>query len=61
MPHDQAAAINEIRALSPNAHNALSHILRNGLMLIIVANRSDNKRVDAAVQKMEYEIKGLGL
>ncbi len=59
--HDSRAAIEEIKGLSPNAHNALSHIIRNGLMLIISANRSENKRIEEAVGRMEREMKEMGL
>ena len=59
--HDHETAINEIRALSPNAHNALSHILRNGLMNLLAANNWKNAKVEAEIIRVDKELREIGL
>ncbi len=61
MPHDQAAAITEIKGLSVNARNALSHILRNGLMNLLAANNWKNAKVEAEINRVDKELREIGL
>lgn len=56
--HDEAEAIKEIKALSRNARDHLSHVLRNGLMNILAYG---GKKVTEEVFKVEQKIKEMGL
>lgn len=59
--HDEALAIAEIKALSANAKNHLSHVLRNGLMRIMSAGQKSFTDVKCEIKQVEKEIKEMGL
>jgi hypothetical protein len=50
----------EIQSLSLNARNYLSHILRNGLC-IIMAHNGKNKDCSEAIMELEKKIREMGL
>lgn len=58
--HNEIEAIREIKDLSRNAKMHLSHILRNGLMLIVSENE-DSIGVNKRIFELENKIKELGL
>lgn len=55
--HNEPEAIREIQALSLNAKHHLSHILRNGLVLIRASIKENNEEV----AKLERLIEEMGL
>ncbi|MEK6532115.1 MAG: hypothetical protein AABZ23_06465 [Deltaproteobacteria bacterium] len=58
--HNEMEAIREIKDLSKNAKMHLSHILRNGLMLVMSENE-DNIGVNKRIFEIENKLKELGL
>ena len=55
--HNEPEAVRELSALSLNAKAYLSHILRNGLVLV----RGSIKKDNAELKKLEQTIEELGL
>lgn len=61
MAHDEVEALSELGRLSRNAKHHLSHVLRNGLMVIISCNERKDPGVEDAVLRLENQIKAMGL
>lgn len=55
--HNEPEAIRELNALSLNAKLHLSHILRNGILLIRGSIKQDNEEL----KKLERTIEELGI
>lgn len=55
--HNEYEAIREIQSLSLNAKAHLSHVLRNGLVLIRASIRQDNEEL----KRLERLIEELGI
>lgn len=54
--HNEPEAIREIAALSLNAKHHLSHVLRNGLLLIRASIKQDNdelKKLERIIEEMD--------
>lgn len=55
MPHDEFTALREIQSLSLNARHHLSHLLRNGIVLIRASIKQDNdelKKLERIIEEM---------
>lgn len=57
---DEEAAVKEVRALSDNARRHLSHVVRNGLCIIISSARL-GRDVERTVFELESKWRELGL